>query len=444
MTSGKTEAERFNDDGDLENLNDELDEVSWSDIDDDFDSDDFNDNFDDINQLDTDDLAGVENPDLDSPGPAPRKKGKGGLFIIILGALGLVAGGLYMNGMAPFSPKRSIPSTQIKADVPSNSPAPIQQVETPQQEASLFPDGQEHNSGQEVDQQEILLEEQVDILTPMPGEGDLDTIELSSLEEADTLVMAESQNEMSNSDEGLTLDEALEEDMQLTQEPSLPLGEDANNIETVLEEEKLLTETEKEFLPKASELDIAEERPATLEEESLGSQLLENDTAENESINDIEQALTIPEEELMQDAVQDAILPEVNDEVPQQPLEEQLGEGTQSVVVEQEQDSALLEEAPQKGEESIQTEQKPASAEVKKVSEKPTAKELKTTVKTKLEPIWKLRSARPGNAVIYDSRGREMKTVEVGDSVAGIGKIRSISVVNGKWVVQGSQGKIVQ
>lgn len=63
---------------------------------------------------------------------------------------------------------------------------------------------------------------------------------------------------------------------------------------------------------------------------------------------------------------------------------------------------------------------------------------------TKPAPKWKLRSAQPGAAVIYDPQSGEMKNIEVGSKVAGIGKVKSISQVNGKWVVKGSAGKISQ
>lgn len=55
---------------------------------------------------------------------------------------------------------------------------------------------------------------------------------------------------------------------------------------------------------------------------------------------------------------------------------------------------------------------------------------------------WELRSAQPGRAVIYGSKTGDTRTVEVGDSLSGIGKILSISVQNGRWVVQGTQGQI--
>lgn len=57
---------------------------------------------------------------------------------------------------------------------------------------------------------------------------------------------------------------------------------------------------------------------------------------------------------------------------------------------------------------------------------------------------WTLRSAQPGAAVLYDPSTGNMKSVEIGDRIEGIGKIKSIATENGKWVVRGSSGKVSQ
>ncbi len=57
---------------------------------------------------------------------------------------------------------------------------------------------------------------------------------------------------------------------------------------------------------------------------------------------------------------------------------------------------------------------------------------------------WELRSARPGEAMVAKSGQAELKTIRVGDSIVGIGQIKSISQVGGVWVVQGTSGSIAQ
>jgi hypothetical protein len=57
---------------------------------------------------------------------------------------------------------------------------------------------------------------------------------------------------------------------------------------------------------------------------------------------------------------------------------------------------------------------------------------------------WELRAAQPGRAWVSKSGERDMQSVEVGQSLAGIGTISAISYQNGRWLVQGSMGQIRQ
>ncbi len=57
--------------------------------------------------------------------------------------------------------------------------------------------------------------------------------------------------------------------------------------------------------------------------------------------------------------------------------------------------------------------------------------------------VWSMRSASPGNATLANQDG-DLRRVEVGDTVPGLGRIESIAVQGGKWVVQGSKGSVSQ
>lgn len=57
---------------------------------------------------------------------------------------------------------------------------------------------------------------------------------------------------------------------------------------------------------------------------------------------------------------------------------------------------------------------------------------------------WVLRAASPGRASIAPKGSNDLKTVEVGNTVAGLGKITSIQVENGLWVVRGTKGSVSQ
>ena len=53
---------------------------------------------------------------------------------------------------------------------------------------------------------------------------------------------------------------------------------------------------------------------------------------------------------------------------------------------------------------------------------------------------WQLRSAQPGRAMLSPQGSNEMRSVAVGDSVTGLGKITSINIENGNWIVRGTKG----
>lgn len=56
--------------------------------------------------------------------------------------------------------------------------------------------------------------------------------------------------------------------------------------------------------------------------------------------------------------------------------------------------------------------------------------------------VWVLRSAQPGTAMVMSKKDGEMRTVRVGDSLSGLGRITSIEQRGSRWVVQGTQGTL--
>ncbi len=57
---------------------------------------------------------------------------------------------------------------------------------------------------------------------------------------------------------------------------------------------------------------------------------------------------------------------------------------------------------------------------------------------------WELRAAQPGRAWVSPQGSRDMQSVVVGDTLAGIGKVTGIVYQNGQWTIQGTQGAIHQ
>ena len=57
---------------------------------------------------------------------------------------------------------------------------------------------------------------------------------------------------------------------------------------------------------------------------------------------------------------------------------------------------------------------------------------------------WVLKSAQPGKATIAEAGSGDLKTIEIGQKVVGLGQIRSIQIENGLWVVRGSKKTVSQ
>ena len=66
-------------------------------------------------------------------------------------------------------------------------------------------------------------------------------------------------------------------------------------------------------------------------------------------------------------------------------------------------------------------------------------------VKTpKPEPLWELRGAQSDSAFVARKDGSEMRLVEIGDQLDGIGVVTNIAVLDGRWIVQGTNGTLSQ
>lgn len=66
------------------------------------------------------------------------------------------------------------------------------------------------------------------------------------------------------------------------------------------------------------------------------------------------------------------------------------------------------------------------------------------SVEKQINQNWVLRAAQPGSAMVSDKKRQNVRDVKVGDRLAGIGQIVNIGIVDGKWVVEGTEGRITQ
>ncbi len=91
---------------------------------------------------------------------------------------------------------------------------------------------------------------------------------------------------------------------------------------------------------------------------------------------------------------------------------------------------------------------KVAPKKVIKKSPAPKTVEKKTTSKPKKLVVkkthWTLRSAQPGKATVSPVGSKDIRSISVGETLSGIGRIQSISNASGKWVVTGTTGRVSQ
>lgn len=81
----------------------------------------------------------------------------------------------------------------------------------------------------------------------------------------------------------------------------------------------------------------------------------------------------------------------------------------------------------------------------KKAAPKKAPTPKKAVVKKKsASATWELRAAQPGKAWVAKGGQNNMQPVVVGDSLAGIGRVTSISFNGSRWVVVGTSGQIAQ
>ena len=99
--------------------------------------------------------------------------------------------------------------------------------------------------------------------------------------------------------------------------------------------------------------------------------------------------------------------------------------------------------APRRTSSSSDSSQKPAA---KAVSRSTPSRSRNSRASRPASPdMWVLKAAQPGKAMVARKSGnKEIKNVQIGDTLAGIGTIQDIHFDGSKWVVRGSSGNIVQ
>lgn len=290
---------------------------------------------------------------------------------------------------------------------------------------------------------------QDEVLTPMP---DLETLsqdnghDLASLrnavphddapqQTAELAPVTEETQETSISIDGLPEIDAPEI-------PDIAAPSAPENEQITLEEQKLLEETDKSFEDIAAPAPPLEVPQPTTEDiipldDSHKDIAVDahTDLAQLQEPAPVEKPappkMVNPPQEAMETVA--AEKPEASEEVLQQPVKRDV-----TPLSAPEEKPEVIEKTEPKTESSKKAE--PAKVEIKPEAESASA----TPPKPVRLPVWELRSAATGTAVIYDRTTGNVLSIGVGSNVSGIGRVKSIERNNGKWLVTGTSGTIKQ
>lgn len=386
-------------------------------LDDDFDIDD---EFDEDFDLDSD-LEPVE-ATQSSPAPTPQKKTFLQKFfvpiaVVLVGlfAFIFIAGQGLLGGSQESSTEviTSEPSIEMPADIAENT--------TEQQSPEINEIALAENTAQENELLPALSD----------NSDDVQQIELVDLE-------AElNDNEPHDSDAETPLEDTLDfANSPLYEDSNLPLNEDNNVLASDISNTEFLdTNSNVDFTPPAEE-NISLE--PVFEEEAI------SDTEEIPAVNsEISTSVGVSNTELETLKAETDMLTQENAELEGSISEkrEELEQLNADIVAMQNELSAL--------EKNIETKQAEVSTPKKPVEPAKSAAPVEIA-ESSPKPIvaatqkWELRSAQPNKATLSAVGSNDMRTVEIGSLLPGIGRIQSISIENGLWVVRGSKGIVSQ
>jgi len=432
-------------DDNKKNLEDDLDlsaeDLDFDDLNED---DDFSEEWDDFDDSedDTQNQGGGTSENASNARPQKKTFLQKNFNLIVIGAVIIGGGGFIFSkfGGEISSPSQPVPATEYSADASAhNQDGSSQELLAPAEIADLDLDGlppmpvpiestadealTAANDGESLDlgqPEEPLTSSENDVLTPLPDLSNEDSdvlADLSLLGQPETDLKNLEVDEIATEETTLTMDAPLEE-TSLEDMPDIiaePIAEDTNdiNFESV------------EAAEYEAKLNIAAETEARMSGE-LSTANEEIDTL-NATIQSLEKKITALETE-----VQSA---------------NKKAEKAQIKAAEAATPKTLEPtKKPEQKTQSIAPEESSPAPEEKTQTESPVTHSKTTEKQDSLQ--WVLQSAQPGQATIAPKQkgGQigDLRRIEVGDTVDGIGKVQSIAPKNGRWVVQGTKGHISQ
>lgn len=393
-------------DSDLDDFEDFADDDLWEDLDDEDDDG-------DIPDID----VSVASESLENNETQEKKKSKNKTFTFVVIILAFfVAIGIIVGTMSGGSHKERgdvSPLAQTPGESAAVAGANISQLETmtalPPQPTPISADVSEGDF--KVSEEIGVGDASPDILTPMPQEQESTQTELAELGfdlEAPKKALSAEQSAP-----------AVVDDIKIVEPPSVPStnpqkmvlgGEESSPVEVNLLPSS--SEQVENNTVLAGEVDRLDDKIGGLDKKftDMNQEMSKKIEMTNSKIDNLTKTLTKLDGKLEKMALQ-----------PASPIKAQPEKASEKV------SPILASESPVKNvKPSVDTKPKPVA---KALEEK---------------PQWVLKSAQPGKATLSAKGSNDLKRVEVGDTLLGIGRISAIEIINGKWVVKGTQGSVSQ
>ena len=429
---------------DSENKLDDLDDP-WDDL------EDFEDSADDDVVFDDDiedALADSDEGETASASPKAKKK-KGSLKPIIL--LALLGGGGY--AAYPYIAPMIFPQAQdipiVKMEEPVN-PEILQETPTPIEQQALAPEAETEPATQPVETDPFAVFDSQTEAVPTPEETIAAPLEQQSETVLTPMPDGLAGNEMPLAD--LTAPEPAIEENPVAVDIFAEAPALTGDSNPVLSEEELLSKTEAVHAESPVEVEpdpAPVTAPAPIEVESgvneVQEELVVQELNPEPTLSEI-LAAPEPEPEIVSDILDEetpVLEQEMPAETPTPVLEEKIPEEPLIQAETPVKEEEIVIEAPPEPEivEPVVQEENPKEPEIADVApQKPKPKVKKALPK----PKWVIRAAQSGKAVIFDKNSKEMVSIEVNDKVNGIGRVKAIKIIDGRWVIIGTTGKIEQ
>ena len=355
-----------------------------------------------------------------APKDPTAKKSKSIGNLIVVGGVAVIGGGAYFalsGGMGGNTPNNIVAPVQEQA----STSVDVADADMPPMPMGLAP------------------EDSVDDLPPLNLEDDNS---LPSLEDDNSDLVASDSSELELEDNDLTPIPDISAENEL---PSLDDALVDNEMDSLDDEVETLSLQD----------EVENNVPDLSDQDALDAFINADDSAPKEDDAPLEVSDVAVDDELMP---VDMVAPVEEDlQISNQQLEHaqsevsKLSDTVQSLEKQVNSLEAELQAAnmrAEKAEQKLASSQK-ASKPAKVIKAEPVQKSSSTvtsvqTAKPKVAkvPNWVLRSAQPGMAVISDQKSGDMRSIEVGDTIAGLGTIEFIGLDAGIWIVRGSKSSL--